>query len=179
MELPLDEACDELEDVLVAAQELEERFRANGRPYLAMRARQLEFKLHESLDRIILCGIGWVPVKRERQHLRSPLAPVAVSPSRHETVFCPSCRQYDALVIPGGASVNDARCARCGVVVVTTRKKQAKAHAWARTFERTANTVALAAAGEATIEEAVELATFAAHIAFSQRLVSYGPEVKK
>lgn len=108
-----------------------------------------------------------------------PLAPVAATPSKHVTTFCPKCTRYDARVIPGGASVADARCEHCGGGVILASRKSAKVHAWARTFERAANAVVLAAAGRIPIEVAVEHAEYAAHVAHCQRLVPYGPEPKQ
>ena len=108
-----------------------------------------------------------------------PLVPVAASPSKHLTAYCTKCTRYDAWVVPGGASIDDARCARCGGALISAQKKQAKAHAWNSTFERIADDVRLAAAGKAPIERAVEHATWAAHIAFAQRLVPYGPPATK
>jgi hypothetical protein len=55
------DAVDELEDVVIAAQALGEKWRDNGRPYLAMRARELEYQCHDVIDQIDAAAVGWEP----------------------------------------------------------------------------------------------------------------------
>lgn len=51
-------------DVLVVAQQLEQRYRHNGRPYLAYCARAVEGECHSLLDLIDHTCRGWEPVNR-------------------------------------------------------------------------------------------------------------------
>ena len=55
-------ALEELYDIGIVAQELSDRFKSNGRPYLAYRARELERECHDLLDVFELLGTGWEPV---------------------------------------------------------------------------------------------------------------------
>lgn len=51
----------ELEDLLVAAQELSERYRETGRPYLRFRTRELEDECHDVFHVLELLSSGWEP----------------------------------------------------------------------------------------------------------------------
>lgn len=55
------EALEALTDILIAAQELGDKWRTNGRPYLAYCARQLEDQCHSVFHEIELVGSGWAP----------------------------------------------------------------------------------------------------------------------
>lgn len=57
------QVLEELGDVLIAAQALEERYHANGRPYLQMRARQLQFQCHDGIDALERAVVAYEPVK--------------------------------------------------------------------------------------------------------------------
>jgi hypothetical protein len=55
------EALEELTDILVAAQELGEKFRNIGRPFFAYCARELEDDGHNMFHQLELLGSGWKP----------------------------------------------------------------------------------------------------------------------
>ena len=54
-------ALAELEDICLAAQELSERYRERGRPYLRFRARELENECHDLFHVFELLSSGWEP----------------------------------------------------------------------------------------------------------------------
>lgn len=55
------EALEILTDILAASQELGEKFRNNGRPFLAYCARELEDDAHNMFHQIELVASGWEP----------------------------------------------------------------------------------------------------------------------
>lgn len=55
------EALEELTDVLIAAQEITDKFRNGGRPFLAYCARELEDDCHSMFHQIELVCSGWEP----------------------------------------------------------------------------------------------------------------------
>lgn len=59
------DALELLTDILIAAQELGDKWRSNGRPFLAYCARELEDECHSMFHEIELIGSGWAPVPRE------------------------------------------------------------------------------------------------------------------
>lgn len=59
------DALDELADIIIAAQEVGERQRANGRPFLAYCARELEDDAHNCFHQIELIATGWEPTNHD------------------------------------------------------------------------------------------------------------------
>lgn len=51
----------ELTDVAIAAQSLNAKWGESGRPYLALRARELQSQVYELLDELEASAIGWEP----------------------------------------------------------------------------------------------------------------------
>lgn len=62
-------ALEQLTDVLIAAQEVGEKFRAHGRPFLTYCARQLEDECHSLFHELELIGSGWEPMPPEGNHV--------------------------------------------------------------------------------------------------------------
>lgn len=58
------EALGELTDVVIAAQDVGEKFRTNGRPFLAYCARELENDAHNMFHQLELLSSGWEPTRR-------------------------------------------------------------------------------------------------------------------
>lgn len=59
------EALEILTDILIAAQEVGDRFDRNGRPYLRYCARQLEDAVHDAFHSIELIATGWEPTNHD------------------------------------------------------------------------------------------------------------------
>ena len=94
-------------------------------------------------------------------------------------VWCPTCRWFDCRFLRAGDKLESLNCGECGDRLVTPKNRDAKIFAYSATFDRCVAVVRFSAAGAASIDDAVEHARYAARIAFTKRLVPYGPEPKR
>lgn len=95
---------------------------------------------------------------------------------RQQAVFCLKCGALDSIFWGGGVKLSSKRCVTCGGELCTSRARSAKLQLYDAIMKRNVALTLAAAHGDGDINTAAEYAEYAAHTAFSLKLVPYGPE---